>query len=58
MFVVLYRVCTHVILDIMTMSVCVHVCVVVEGMNTFKTKSLDNERFCFCLCCYRGYVHM
>ena len=34
MFMMMYRVCTHVILVILTMIICVYVGAVVEGMYT------------------------
>ena len=37
MFVLLYRVCTHVRLSIFATELCVYVCAVVEGMHTCKT---------------------
>ena len=58
MLVLLSRVCTHVRLDILAMSLCLYVCVVVEGMYTFKTRNFYKVTFCLCLCCCRGYVNM
>ena len=47
MFLLLYRVCTHVRLGSLGMSLCVYVCVVVEGMYTFKTGNLCKRSFKF-----------
>ena len=40
------------------MSLCVYVCVIIEGIYTCKTGNFGNEPFCLCLCCCRGHVHM
>ena len=53
-----YRVCTHERLEILKMSLCVYVCVVVEGMYTCKTGHFVNNTLCLCLCCCIHYVHM
>ena len=43
----LYRVCTHVILGILAISLCFYVWVVVEGMYTCETKSFGNKHLFF-----------
>ena len=57
MFVLLYRICTHVRMGILEKILCVYVCVVVEGMYTCKTVNFGNEPLCLCLCFCRGCVH-
>ena len=47
MFVLLYSVCTHVIIGILEMSLCFYVCVVVEGMYTCKTGNFCKRAFKF-----------
>ena len=61
-FVLFYRVCAHVRLEMLETRFCVYVCVVVEGMYTCKTGSFGKETLCLCLClclcCCRRYVHI
>ena len=45
-------------MGIVETSLCVYVCVVVEGMYTCKTGHFGNDTLCLFLCCCRGYVHM
>ena len=40
----------------METSLCVKVCVIVEGMYTCNNGNFDNEPLCLYLCCCRGYV--
>ena len=47
MFVLLYRVCTHVRLGILEMILFVYICAVVEGMDACKTENFGNEPFLF-----------
>ena len=58
MFLLLYRVCKHVILGILQTSLCVYVGFVVEGMYTCKTGHFGNKPLCLCLCFCIGRVHM
>ena len=58
MFVLLYRLCTHVRMVILATSLCVYVCVVVEGMYTCNTGHFGNETLYLFFCYSRGYVHM
>ena len=58
MFLLLYRVFTHVRLGNLEMGLCVYVCVVVEGMYTYKTGHFGNNNKCLFLCFCIGYVHM
>ena len=65
MFVILCRVCTHVRLGILATSLCVYVCVVVEGIYTCiegmyrcDAGNFGNKTLCLCLCWCKGYVHM
>ena len=58
MFVLLYRVCTHLRLVILETSLCVYVCVVVYGVYTRMTGDFRKELLCSCLCWCIGYVHM
>ena len=55
--VLLYIVCTQVKPDILTMRLCVYVCVVVEGMYKCKNGNFGSDTLCLCFCCCRGYVH-
>ena len=50
MFVLLYRVCTHVMLGILETGV------VLEGMYTCKTGNFYNEPFCLCFFCCIWYA--
>ena len=58
MFVLLYRVCTHVEMGILAPILCVFGFVDVEGIYTCKTRNSVKEPFVLCLCYYRGYVNM
>ena len=57
-FVLLYRVCTHVRMGILAKSLCVYVCVVVESMYTCETGNFSKDTSYLCFGCCRGYVHM
>ena len=59
MFVLLYRVCTHVELGVLATGLSVYVCVGVEGMYTCKTGIFGNNHFCLCyLLLYRVCTHV
>ena len=34
----------------------INICVVLEGMYTYKTSNFGSKPFCLCLCCSIGYV--
>ena len=51
-------ICAHVRLGILSASICVYVCAVVEGMYTYKTGNVGNGPLCLCMCFCRGYVHI
>ena len=57
-FVLLFRVFTHVILGILPLSFCVYVCVVVESMYTCNTVNIGNKLLCLCLYFCIEYVYM
>ena len=38
--------------------VIIDVCVLVEGVYTYKTGHFGNKILCLCLCCFRGYVNI
>ena len=56
MFLLLQSLCTNVILGILVMIMCVYICVVLEGMYTWKTGYFVNNPLCLCLCCCIQYV--
>ena len=58
MSVLFYRVCTHLRLGVLESSLCVCVCVGVEGTYTCKTGNCGNMTFCLCFCCFIGRVHI
>ena len=59
MFVLLYRLCTHVRLDIFVTGLSVYILVGVDGMNTCKTSFFGNKHFCLCfLLLYRLCTHV
>ena len=58
MFVLLYRVCTHVRPGILEAIICVYICVVVEGMYTCKRGHSVNGPLCLGFGYCRGYAHM
>ena len=43
---------------ILDMSLCVYVCVVVEGIYNSEIGYFGNEPFCIYIYCCRGYLHM
>ena len=58
MFLLLYRVCTHVRMGILVIGLCVYVCVVVKGIYTYNIGHFGNNWLCLCMCCCIRYVHM
>ena len=48
MFVLLYRVCTHVRMVNLPTGVCIYFCVGVEGMYTCKTGHFGIKSLCLC----------
>ena len=46
MFLLLYRVCTNVRLGILETSLCVYICVFVEGMYKCETGTFVNKPLC------------
>ena len=58
MFVLLWRVCTHIRLRSLAPSIFVYVCVVIENIYTCNTGYFGYEPLFLCLCCCTGYVHM
>ena len=48
MFLLLYRVCTHVELGVLATGLCVYVCVGLEGMYTCKISCFGNNHLCLC----------
>ena len=50
MFLLLYRVCTHVILVILAPRFCIYVCVGLDGMYTCNAGNFGTERMCLCFC--------
>ena len=47
MFVMFWRVCTHVRLGILANSLCGYVCVVADGMYTYKTCSFGKSTYIY-----------
>ena len=58
LFVLLHRVCKHIRLGILETSLCVYVCVIVEGMCTCRTDHFGNETLGLYLFFCIGYTHM
>ena len=59
MYLLLYRVCTHVRLVILATGLCIYVCVGVEGMYTYKKWRFGNNYLCLCfLLLYRVCTHV
>ena len=52
------RVFTHVILGLLATSLCVYVCVFVEGIYICKTGPFGNKPLFLCFFCFRRYVHI
>ena len=51
-------VCTYIRLGILERGLFVYVCVIVEGMYTYKTGHFGKETLCLYFCCCRVYIHM
>ena len=58
MLVLLQRVCTHEILGILETSLCVHFCVVVERMHTYKIWHFCKKAFVLMFVFCKENVHM